>query len=161
MVAMCAFGMGIDVSIPHSMEAYYQQYGQVGRDGHDSSVITFYHPQDIRRVVQLIATSNPMTTLQKEKIICLYQFQDYLQKTEKCRNSFILGYFGEEERTCDPKANLYDHCLTKTDCVTVDITKEAKLVTVWLKLNPGIELNSLTSMLKGMQKCPKTICSLF
>ena len=53
---MVAFGMGIDklnvryvahVSIPHSMEAYYQQYGRVGRDGLDSSVITFYHPQDI------------------------------------------------------------------------------------------------------------------
>ena len=171
MVATCAFGMGIDklnvryvahVSIPHSMEAYYQQYGRVGRDGLDSSVITFYHPQDICRVVQLIATSIPMTILQKEKIIRLYQFQDYLQSTVKCRNAFILSYFGEEERTCDPKTNcLCDHCLTVTDCVTIDITREAKIVTVWLKSNPGFELHSFTSMLKGMQKQPETICSLF
>lgn len=61
MVATNAFGMGIDkanvqnifhLSIPESVESYYQEVGRAGRDGNESKAFLFYNVADIESNLQ-------------------------------------------------------------------------------------------------------------
>lgn len=57
MVATNAFGMGIDrgdvhcvvhLTLPSSIEAYYQEAGRVGRDGHEAYAVILYSAHDLQ-----------------------------------------------------------------------------------------------------------------
>lgn len=70
-VATNAFGMGIDrpdvrlvvhFSLPGTLEAYYQEAGRAGRDGHPSRAVLLYAPQD--RILQQWFIENSAATFQ-------------------------------------------------------------------------------------------------
>lgn len=67
-VATNAFGMGIDkadvrtvvhVSLPSTLEAYYQEAGRAGRDGDDAACVAFHAPADLKLQRDMIDATHP------------------------------------------------------------------------------------------------------
>jgi ATP-dependent DNA helicase RecQ len=129
MVATIAFGMGIDkpdvrfvghLSLPKSVEAYYQETGRAGRDGEPANAWLTFGMQDVVMQRQWIAQSEAG---EERKRVETQKLDALLGLTEltTCRRQALLGYFGE--RLAEPCGNC-DNCLSPPD--TIDGTDLAR-----------------------------------
>ena len=129
MVATIAFGMGIDkpdvrfvghLSLPKSVEAYYQETGRAGRDGEPADAWMSYGMQDVVMLRQWIAQGDAG---EERKRVETQKLDALLGLTElsSCRRRALLGYFGE--LLSQPCGNC-DNCLNPP--ATVDGTEAAR-----------------------------------
>ena len=102
-VATNAFGMGIDKAnvravihyeMPDSPEAYYQEAGRAGRDGHTAYAVLLYAPDDKRKLSRRISDNFP----EKEFIYSVYERLGYYYQMAVgdglgCRYDFDLNEF--------------------------------------------------------------------
>lgn len=117
-VATNALGMGIDkpdirfiihTQIPQSLLNYYQEIGRAGRDGKESIIVLFYHPDDRALIESFIENAKP----------ALYKYEKVIEITKK----------GYGQRIILEQANLKkeEFRTIKEDLIDLKIIREVKV----------------------------------
>ncbi|WP_353662111.1 DNA helicase RecQ [Hydrogenimonas sp. SS33] len=128
-VATVAFGMGIDkpdirfvvhMSMPKTLENYYQEIGRAGRDGLPCETLLLYSAADAAQRASLLEQleEGPYKQSAWEKLEKMTGFC----RGEGCRHAALAAYFGEEGEACETRC---DNC-TATEREKSDITEAAR-----------------------------------
>ena len=128
-VATVAFGMGIDksnirfvvhMSLPKTIENYYQEIGRAGRDGLEAEVLLLYSAADIAQRRSLIEQleEGPYKQHAYDKLQSMVRFAN----AESCRHQILATYFDDRIERC---ASLCDNCINP-EREQEDVTIEAQ-----------------------------------
>ncbi|QIR75076.1 DNA helicase RecQ [Sulfurospirillum diekertiae] len=152
-VATIAFGMGIDksnirfvvhMSLPKTIENYYQEIGRAGRDGLPSSTLLLFSNSDIverkRRIGEQPASE--YQTVAYEKLEAMAKFAS----SQVCRHQQIASYFDDTILTCKTRC---DNCIDG-EKQSVDISYEAlKLLSSVYRTGQRFGLQYVVDVLMG------------
>ncbi len=152
-VATIAFGMGIDKSnirfvvhmtMPKTMENYYQEIGRAGRDGLDSETLLLYSVEDA--IMQKRFADEIEEGLYKQSIFDKIERMSHFIDSDICRHRDLALYFDDDIDAC---INRCDNCI-RGEVKKVDITKEAQMLlsAIW-RTKQRYGITYLTDILRG------------
>lgn len=154
-VATIAFGMGIDksnirfvvhMSLPKTIENYYQEIGRAGRDGLPSSTLLLFSTSDIVEHKRRIG-EQPSSEYQKvayEKLDAIAKFAS----SQVCRHQQIARYFDDTIFACKTRC---DNCV-EGEKHSVDISHEAlKLLSSVYRTGQRFGLQYVVDVLMGLE----------
>ncbi len=155
-VATIAFGMGIDKSnirfvvhmtMPKTLENYYQEIGRAGRDGLASETLLLFSAQDI--VQQKMFIEDLPETPYKQHAFNKLDSMVRFANSENCRHQSIAAYFDDRMEACGDKC---DNC-TAPASEKVDITTAARmLLSTILRTDQSFGLHYVIDVLKGSKE---------
>lgn len=155
-VATIAFGMGIDKSnirfvvhmtMPKTLENYYQEIGRAGRDGLSSETLLLFSAQDI--VQQKMFIEDLPETPYKQHAFNKLDSMVRFANTENCRHQSIAAYFDDRMEACGDKC---DNC-TAPESEKIDITTAARmLLSTILRTDQNFGLHYVIDVLKGSKE---------
>ena len=130
-VATIAFGMGIDksnirfvfhMSLPKTVENYYQEIGRAGRDGDHADVVMLFGAQDVIQQKRFIGMNEDeqYKAHLTQKLDAMHRYA----AGETCRHGQLAEYFGD---TIDPCGTHCDNCL-EPEFEKRDITTESQML---------------------------------
>ncbi|EFX69280.1 hypothetical protein DAPPUDRAFT_329283 [Daphnia pulex] len=163
MCATLSFGMGIDkkdvrfvmhLTMPKSIEGYYQECGWAGRDGNVAHFILYYRYYDSYHIRNMVEKGERYAIGTFPETESLKEMMMYCENTSSCRMYLILQYFGESfhEYACDRRA-VCDNCRRSHRVVQDDVTTICRAV-VDLLGKPimqlkGVNISLLVDVLRG------------
>ena len=154
-VATIAFGMGIDkpdvrfvghLSLPKSIEAYYQETGRAGRDGLPANTWMNYGLQDVILLKQMMTSSD---AAENYKRVSIHKLEAMLGLCESglCRRQTLLSYFGEN---LDEPCGNCDNCLDPPELWDASEAARKALSCVY-RCGQRYGVNYLIDVLRGKQ----------
>jgi ATP-dependent DNA helicase RecQ len=125
----------LHLTMPGSIEAYYQEIGRAGRDGLPSESVLLYSARDIQLQRFFIDNADNQEPTYRHNELAKLQGMTAFAATQMCLQRYIIQYFGEEMADCGVCTNCTDE-RELTD-VTLDAQKVLSNIVRMAQLREG------------------------